>query len=99
MYKIIFLSMANEDPIQEHNFNLLDESFETRDDAIKFVKDILVRDDVVGFIDGDPDIEADHDFEMEEYEDGNDYTIEHSVIYKPYRELVYLNKYKIVEVK
>lgn len=92
--------MTNEDPITEHKFNLLDESFETRDDAIKFVKEILVRDDLVGFIDGDEEIEQTYRFELDEYPSGNDYEISHAVYYKMYElELVYINYYKIVEVK
>lgn len=99
MYKIIFLSMANEDPIEQHNFNIFDESFNTRDEAIKFVKEELVKEDVIGFIDGDEEIEQTHRFELDEYPSGNDYEISHAVYYKRYDELIYINYYKIVSVE
>lgn len=93
MYKIIFLSMAAEDPLDQHNFSLLDESFDSVDKAKEFVLK-LIEEDKVSFIDGDEDLAENAEFNVDEYPHDDDYEIDYEVF--SFGDLLYKNEYKIV---
>lgn len=93
MYKIIFLSMAFENPRDQHSFNLLDESFDTVDKAREFVLK-LIEEDKASFIDGDEDLAENVEFNIDEYPHADDYEIVYEV--NSFGDLVYQNEYKIV---
>ena len=93
MYKIIFLSMAFENPRDQHNFSLLDESFDSVDKAREFVLK-LIEEDKASFIDGDEDLAENVEFNIDEYPHDDDYEIVYEV--NSYGDLVYQNEYKIV---
>lgn len=96
MYKVIFLSMAFEDPRDQHNFSLLDESFDTVDEAREFVLE-LIEEDKLSFIDGVEDIAENVDFNVEEYPHAGYYEIDYEV--NSFGDLLYQNEYKIVELQ
>ena len=96
MYKVIFLSMAFDNPRDQHNFSLLDESFDTVDEAREFVLE-LIEEDKVNFIDGDEDIAENVEFNVDEYPHTDYYEIDYEV--NSFGDLVYQNEYKIVELQ
>lgn len=93
MYKIIFLSIAQDEPLEQHNFDLLDETFNSFEEARNYIIDTLIEQDKEEFIDGDDEMKEISDFDLYE----NKETITHEVY--TYGDLVYKNEYKIVEIK
>ena len=99
MFKIIFLALAGVDGAQDHNFNILPESFKTREEARDFVIGTVIPEDKGNFLEGFDDDEIEEmsvQFDVQQDISDDDYEIDYEVY--TYGDLVYRNEYKIVEI-
>lgn len=102
MYKIVYLCMpGQEDVLQEHHFGLLDESFETKEKAVEWLKSDKgpIAEDKRDFLEGYDeeeleDIEGETDFSVEEYAIDGVPEIDYEVY--QYGDLVYRHEYKVL---
>lgn len=94
MFKIIYLSMSNEDTIFDgHTFNLLDESFTNFSDAKKFVNELIEKTQADTIDDMDED-----EFEFSVWDkDDEGAEIIHEC--ECMGDLFFRDEYKIVEVR
>lgn len=93
-FAIVFASFNYDEPLESHKIELLDESFDTKEEAEEFVN-TLIEEDKLDTIDGED--EEDYDFDISRFEvDG---VIEIDVESKFYGDISYINEYRIVEVK
>ena len=91
MYRVIYLSIAYDDPFDQHNFNIISDTFETIEDAKRFIVDNLIEEDKSDFIDDDDELREITNFEVSEYDDEVDYEVYTG------GDLIYRHEYKIVE--